>query len=136
VPFQNFVRPSLREDLIASIRIHFQGRSLAVVRFPSDFNAHASVCPIEVSLRPCRRAAEDKAYGPNNENLSNVVKQSNMVGHSRPRSQTRTVRNVCGSNLERIHIESMQALCHYRQSINSLILRVLGSHTPCWPRNV
>ena len=67
VPSQNFVRAVLGKDLIAPVRIHFDGRSRAMVRLSSDFDAHAFIGSRKGCLRPRRRAAEEKAYGAHNE---------------------------------------------------------------------
>jgi len=67
---QNFVRPALGEDLITPIRIHFQGRSRAVVRLSTNLNAHAIIGSRKRCLRPRRRAAEDEGYGTHDENFS------------------------------------------------------------------
>jgi hypothetical protein len=82
VPFQNFIRPALGEDLIAPIGIHFQGRSGAVVRLSSNFDAHAIISSREGILRPGRCAAEQQADGADDENSSYLVKRQVMVSHS------------------------------------------------------
>lgn len=74
VPFQNFVRPALGEDLIAAIRIHFNRRSLASLRFPRDFNAHAVISPIEEGLCLCRLAAREQAHGTYDKDFNKAVK--------------------------------------------------------------
>src|ERR1700733_8833002 len=61
MPFQYFVRPALGEDLIAPVRIHFQGRSRAMVHLACDFNAYAGISPFEGRFCPRRLAAEDQA---------------------------------------------------------------------------
>jgi hypothetical protein len=63
VTFQNFVCPALGEDLITPIRIHFQRRSLAIVRLSSDFNAHAIISSRKDCLRLNRRAAKNQTCG-------------------------------------------------------------------------
>jgi len=84
MPFQDFVRPALGEDLIAPVRIHFQGRSAAMMHFARDFNAYAVIRPFEGRFRPRRLAAEDQADSSHDENLCNVVKRPVMASHSSP----------------------------------------------------
>lgn len=79
---QNLVRAALGENLIAPVRIHFQGRSLATVRLPGDFKAHAIIGSREVGLRADRHAAEEQAQSANNENFSYAIEQSVMISHS------------------------------------------------------
>jgi hypothetical protein len=56
VSSQNFVRAVLGKDLITPVRIHFDGRSRAMVSLSSDFDAHAFIGSRKRCLRPRRRA--------------------------------------------------------------------------------
>jgi hypothetical protein len=65
--FQNFVCAVLGKDLITPIRIHFDGRSRAMLRLSSDFDAHAFIGSRKGCLRPRRRAAEEETDGAHND---------------------------------------------------------------------
>ena len=67
VPFQNFVGAVLGKDLIAPVRIHFDGWGRAMMRLPSNFDAHAFIGSRKRCLRPRRRAAEEETYCAHNE---------------------------------------------------------------------
>jgi hypothetical protein len=82
MPFQYFVRPALSKNLIAAIRIHFQGGSLAMVRFPCDFNAYAIISPFQGRLRLCRLATDDQAYSAHEKDFCQAVERPVMVCHS------------------------------------------------------
>ena len=43
VPFQDLVGPVLGQDLITTIRIHFDGRRLALASPSGDFNTYAFI---------------------------------------------------------------------------------------------
>ena len=101
------------EDLIAAVRIHFQGWSRARMHLPRDFRTHALVGSGEISLSPRRRAAEEQSSGANDEDSNKTVKYLVMISHSGPLvTGTALSRIVAASNLGRIRLETMQALCH------------------------
>ena len=84
VSSQNFVCTMLGENLIAAIRIHFQGRGFAMARLSRDLHAHAVIGSGKGGLRPGRGAAENQAHGPEDENSGCVINHSVMISHSVP----------------------------------------------------
>ena len=82
VPSQDLVGPMLGQDLITAIRIHFDGRCLALASLSRDFNTHAFVGPGKRRLRPDRGSTEGQAHGSDDENSSYGVDRSDMASHS------------------------------------------------------
>jgi len=112
VPWQNFIRSALGKDLIASIRIHFQRRSLALVDFSRDLDAHAGISSGEVCLRAHRRAANEQGRGADNKYLCCVVQRAVVIFHSGPQIPSSSGPEGLRKHPERQHGGTMQALCH------------------------